>query len=536
MSNVSEELLSEKVQKYYGKYLTLAAEGDLSFIKNVDKPIFSKLEQKAFHDFADASMQLSYFRKASELLYNATHIKRKDGTTEFAIIKSGMRKFNTHLNPPKDLFSKDENDFFDRTGRSFSKMIAENPKRWIGRTYFKLSQNALKTINDIDSNHIESLNTKNVSLSPKSFGATITGARGNISSKNIEFTSHKQKFENEFEKSYTTKEKEQYSSPITKSEEITNKIYSTTYKAKEKVKSTYKAKKGTLKNAASKAVKIGAALGAVVIIGLTVKNGVEAYKFNKTSAHANPSLGYQTIVTQDTLDKLDDISKLIDSVRNSTTIPEQQELYEIRDSLDETLDLVINDLVRTSFEKQYPNLIIPEDGIETLYDKTEENLSDGSSGNYITINCHDQYGKEYKYVISEFTSEGENRTEDYFNNEFNLDYSIKDDIADSATGPHKQRTMAVEKVLNQFKQILEDTYDLAGSGAKLDIPKAKYDNAKVVDKETIFQLIEANFSLFEPEFKLVIPEKAQMQNSKKTKNETIISEKTVINNDLHDDR
>lgn len=507
-TNDSPESLSEQVQKYYGYYLSQAAQGDLSFLEDENCPIFNDRELSAFKKFASSSMKINYFRDASELLHSATHKKDRDGHVVFSINEKKMNQYHTFLNPPRERFSKQENAFFDNTGRTFSKMIAENPKRWIGHTYFKVAINALKTINEIDSNHIASLNTRNISLTPKSFGATITGARGNITPTRS-FSSPKQEFRNEIKKLYTDEERAKYRRPVSPIEDLGANIYSAGYRTKEAAKSTYKAHKGTLKKAAVKAFKIGAALGMSALLALAVKAGIDAHNFNLTSADANSKLGYHVVVSQDTLDRLNNIESMIDEVDNSSAIPSTDQLYEVRDELDETIDLVIEDLVRNSFEEQYPNLTISENGIETHYDKSHADPDDGRTGNYIYITCHDSHGKEYRYTITNFTSQGENRTDKSFDNEYDLDHVIPGDIADTAHGPYKTRTEATGDVISDFRQILQDTIELAGTEGLVDIPQAEYDNAKAVDKENIVLYLKAKFSIFKPEFRLVTPEKTQ---------------------------
>lgn len=505
MPNASQELLSEHVQKYYGKFLAKAAQGDLSFIDKENGPIFNETEKQAFYAFSEHSMRLEYFRGASEVLFDATHPKGKD---TFSIDEEKMDKFNSYLNPPQKLFSDDENKFFDSTGRSFSKMLAENPKRWIGHTYYRIAKNALKVIDEIDSNHIASLNTKGVSLSPKSFGATITGARGRISPSR-EFSSPKQEFSHEMKTMYTPAEEEKYKNRVSPLENLGAKMYGAAYNTKEKAKATYTAHKGTLKKALIQGAKILAALGVAAAIALAAKAGIDAHTFNQLSAQTNADQGYHIVVNQDTLDKLDNLELRIDETENLSSIPSTQELTDLRDDIDDVLDLVVEDLVRQSFEEQYPNLKIAENGIQTSYDKSKESAVDSRTGNEITIICHDASGKEYKYVIDAFASQGEDRIGTYFDDQYKLDYQIKGDIYNSASGTYKSRTEAVGNILDQFRDYLKHSYELAGTDAVLDIPDAQYDNAVLEGNDNVFDYLKAKASLFRPRFKSVIPEKIQ---------------------------
>ena len=531
MQNASPEVLSENVQKYYGAFLAKAAEGDLKFINDTESQIFNATEKAAFYSFANNSMKLNYFKVVSEALSNATQTKRKDGTVSFSIDEAGMQNFHNYLNPPRELFSDKENNFFDRTGRSFERIIAENPKRWIGHTYYRVAANALRTINEIDSTHISQLDTKGISLSPKSFGATITGARGSITPSR-EFSSPKQEFKSEIDTLYTSEEKQKYSQQVSTIENLGAKVYGAGHRAKEKAKATYTANKGTIQKAVKQAAKIGLALGVSAAISLAIRAGINAHTFNQLSANTNPEQGYSVVVTQDTLDKLNELESRINETENSNSIPSTQELGELRDDIDDILDLVVEDLVRQSFEEQYPNLKIAENGIQTSYDKSKESDVDGRTGNEITIVCHDAYGKEYQYVITDFESQGKNHINTYFDDQYKLDYAIRDDISDSASGTYKSRSDAVGHILDQFRDFLNNSYDLAGTDATLDIPDAEYDNSVLEGNKSLLTFLKSKFNVFKPKFKLVIPEKAVETPTVEASTKTA----TIIEHDDHDDR
>lgn len=498
--NASQKSLSEYVQRYYGDFLAQASNNDLSFLTQPNAPVFNEREQAAFKDFSEYSLKLNYFKKASEYLFDATYAQRKDGQQYFNIDEKKMGVFNTFLNPPRENLSEEKNAFWDETGRSFSKIIEENPKRWIGHTYYRIARKSLQQIDEIDSNHISSLNAK--TLSPKSFGATITGARGTITVQE-RFSSKKQELKTEFKKSYTADEHSRLKAPVSQLENLGATIYKAGHNAKENVKTTYKAHKGTLKKALKQAVKIGFALGMSVALTLAIKAGIDAHEFNQlANDEAYASQGYSVVVTQETLDRLESLAIELENTENASAIPSTQELYEHRDNIDKVLDLVVVDLVKHSFQEKYPNLSITD--VETHYDKSHVDESDGKDGNYIYITCKDKYGKEYKYTLTDFRSQGENRIDTYFDDQYDLDYKISNEIADTATGPYKNRTEATGDVLQKLEEFVKNSIVLARSDAEIDIPQAEYDNAKVVNKETLWQKIRANF---DGHFKIVSPEK-----------------------------
>ena len=91
MKNASSEVLAAQVQKYYGPFLARAAQGDLSFIDDTELAIFNDAEKQAFYSFAGNSMRLAYYKDASEILFEATHPKGKDGS--FGIDEEKMGKY-----------------------------------------------------------------------------------------------------------------------------------------------------------------------------------------------------------------------------------------------------------------------------------------------------------------------------------------------------------------------------------------------------------------------------------------------------------
>ena len=496
----SQKSLSEYVERYYGSFLAQASQNDFSFMTEPGAPVFNEREQAAFKAFAEYSLKLNYFKKASEYLFDATHSTNKDGHQYFSIDEKKMGIFNTFLNPPREDLTEEKNAFWDKTGRSFSKMIEENPKRWIGHTYYRIARNSLQQIDEIDSNHISSLNPK--TLSPKSFGATITGARGTISVQE-RFSSKKQELKTDFQRSYTADEHSKLKKPVSPLEDLGATIYKAGHKANENIKTTYKAHKGTLKKALIQASKIGVALAIAALIALATKAGIDAHTFNQLSNDdIYASQGYHTVVSQDTIDRLDSLLIELENTENDSAIPTTQKLYEHRDNIDDALDLVVEDLVRYSFQEKYPNLSVTD--VETHYDKSSVNEADGKDGNFIYITCKDKYGKEYKYTLTDFRSQGANRIDTYFDDQYALDYEIGDEIANTATGPYKSRTEATGSVLQKLQEFVRNSIVLARSDAEINIPQAEYDNAKVVNGETIWQKIKSNF---DGHFKLVIPEK-----------------------------
>ena len=490
--------VSDQVQEYYGKYLTLASNGDLSFLEHNGTTergfLTSKFDadqKRLFKNYAKAVNKVSTFKTAAGKLHNATYYNDK-----FDVDPDLMDEYHEFMQS-------------DPETQSFDKFIAENSKRWIGHISYRRSASELEKIKLIDSNHIAVLGGR--SITPKSFGATITGARGNVAP-------IKERLANEFEDSYTIKEHEEYDQEISASEKLRATAYKAGYHSKESLKSVYTANQGTLKKALKRAAIIGVSLALVSAAVKGVNSVGNAIEYSKTSAYTNTEAGYVQTIDDDTMQTLRQTDELIGNLKESTSTPSKEDLFEVRDALDEEIDLVIEDLVRSSFHEQYPNLIIPEGGVETHYDKADVDPVDGQSGNYIYITCNDINGKTYNYTITEFGSEGifSNRTKTSFDNEYSLDYEIPGKINSSDSKTYDVNTKTISDIIAEFEQIHEETLDLAGSAGSINIPQAAYDNAKAVDKEGILDMLKAKYSkvsifALKPRFDLVTPEKTEIE-------------------------
>lgn len=504
---IKDEPLAAQVQKLYGEDLTKAAKGDLSFIRNNTttkhgyiEPIYTQEQLTLFQKFADSVSKISLFKEASEKLHTATY----DGD-RFDVDPELMDEYHK--------FMQGNNET-----KSFDNFIAENPKRWVGHIFYEKSKSSIETIKKIDPNHLVALNQK--SLTPKSFAASISGARGTIDRTPIQ-----EKLSNEFEQMYSDKEHEKYDKDENLGDVIGVAAYRAAFNAKESIKQVYKAHKGTLQKALKKAAILALSLGMVTAGAKGISAAKDAIEFNSTSAYTNADSGYVQTIDDETMQTLKGTDVLIENLKSSTSTPTKEELQEVRSALDNEIDLVIEDLVRKSFEEQYPNLTIIENGVETHYDKKDVDPENGISGNYIYITCQDVNGKVYNYTITDFSSQGENRTNTSFDNEYALDYELNRKISSSDTQSYDKNTKTVTDIIKEFEQIHQDTLDLAGSDAVVEIPQAAYDNAKAVDKESVFDLLKAKYShvsiwALKPNFKLVIPEREQTQESSTLSSET----------------
>lgn len=487
--------VADQVESIYGNYLSMATQGDLSFIEhNVTSrggfltTKFTQEQLTLFRNFATESEKFSTFKIASKKLYSATHSNNK-----FDINPELLEEYHDFMQNDKETIS-------------FDKFISENPPRWIGHIYYQKTMKEFREIKKIDPNHLSALEHK--TITPKSFGASITGAKGKI-------LPAKSKISKEINSLYSKKEQEKYSKDKTFSESLGVATYKTGHKISENTKAVYKAHKGTLKKAVKRAALIGLAIGLIATAAKGIDIAKDAIEFKELDAYTNQKAGYAQTIDDETLETLQNTDVLIQNLENSSSTPTTAQLDEVRDALDEEIDLVIKDLVGNSFSEQYPNLTITD--IDTHYDKSDVDPNNNISGNYIYISCQDANGKTYNYTITDFRSQGDNRTKTSFDNEYTLDYDLSEKIETANSQSYEKNTKTVKEIIEEFKKIHADTIELAGADGLVSIPQAAYDSAKAADKENFLDLLKAKYSevsifALKPNFKLVIPEKIKTEN------------------------
>ena len=488
IEDLPESSIAEQVQKYYGEYLSKAAIGDLSFVQHNaitrDDSIvhrFNPEQLKLFEAYAKYSERVARFQEASSLLQDATYHQ-----DSFDISPELMNNFESFMQS-------------DPETASFSKFLAENPKRWIGHISYRSAVNEINKIKKIDPNHLAVLSKK--SLTPQSFGATITGARGRI-------TPVKEKIQSQFKSSYSDKEHEDYSKGVTFSERLGATAYKAGYHAKEKAKEFYKAHKGTIKKALQKAAIIAVSLGMVVAASKGIGAIRDAHEFNTQAYMGNTA--YEQTVSNETIQMMQQADELLSSLENSSSIPTVEQLREVTNIIDNEGNVIIDSLIRNSFEHQFENLTIPEGGVVIHYNKNHDSKSDGSLGNYVYINCQDENGKEYKYTIRDFRSQGENRIQRLFDDERNIDEHAEN-VYDVYSDNFTVNSQNAKEYLAVLRQMHNNNVELAGSFIIIDSPQIHYDNAKVTDSETLgdkFNLEMAKLFSVGGKLKTVTPEKA----------------------------
>ena len=483
-----DESIADQIQKHYGPYLSMAARGDLSFVQHNGTtrdgfiaPRFSPEQLKLFENYAKYSERVARFQEASSILQDATHHH-----SSFDISPEGMDEFEEFMQK-------------DTETASFKKMLDENPKRWIGHIYYRRSVNAINEIQKIDPDHLTVLSKH--SLTPKSFGAVITGARGRISPV-------KEQIKTQFKASYSDQEHEDFSKKVSLGEELGASAYRTGYHVKEKAKQFYTAHKGTLKKALQKAGILVLSLGLVLGASKAIDAAIDDHKFNNDVYMGSPA--YVDTVNDETQKMMEDVDAFLTSLESSSAIPTADQLRQATEMVDNEGNIIMDNLIRNSFESQFPNLNIPKGGVTIQYDKSRDDKSDGSLGNFVYITCQDEHGKEYSYTIKDFRSQGENRIDRLFKDERNIDQQANT-INNVYKDNYLNNSESAREYLEKLRAMHNNNVELAGVSIIINNAEISYDNAKANDSETLGDRIKLEFAkIFSiNNMKTVAPEKAQ---------------------------
>lgn len=462
LKDTPEASIADQIQKYYGEYLTLAAKGDLSFVEHNGTtrdgfiaPRFSPDQLKLFKAYAKSSERVARFQEASSLLQDATYHQ-----DSFDISPELMERFEIFMES-------------DPETTSFKKFIDENPKRWIGHVSYRKAVSEINKIKEIDPNHLSVLSKK--SLTPQSFGATITGARGRL-------TPVKEKIQSQFDASYSEKEHEDYSKKINFGERLGASAYRVGHHAKEGIKQFYTAHKGTIQKALQKAGILAISLGMVFAASKGIGAIKDAHEFNTQAYMGNPA--YVQTVNDETVTMMENVDEFLTSLENSSAIPTADQLRQATEMVDSEGNIIMDSLIRNSFKNQFANLTIPEGGVVIQYDKSRDDKSDGSLGNFVYITCQDETGKEYKYTIRNFRSQGENRIEQLFKDERNIDAQAGT-IGSVYDNNYLANSQNAKEYIAQLREKHNHNIELAGTYIVIDSAQITYDNAKATDSETL---------------------------------------------------
>lgn len=481
--------VNDQIQEYYGKYLTKAANGDLSFLEDnaILKPgsltyKFSPEQVKAFRRYSRESERVARFQEASSLLQDATYVQDR-----FDVSPELMNEFESFMQS-------------DPGTRKFANFIAENPKRWIGHVSYLTAVSEIDKIKEVDPNHLAVLSKK--SLTPQSFGATITGVRGRI-------TPVMSKIEQEFQSTYSEQEHDKYSKDLSIPEVLEKAAYTTGHNTSQKAQQFYSAHKGTIQKALKKAAIIALSLGIVTAGAKGINAAIDAYEFNNNTYMGNPA--YVETVNNETQQMMAEVDEYLTFLENSPTIPTAEQLRYATELVDNSGNIIMDNLVRNSFSQQFPNLTIPEGGVVLHYNKSHDNKADGRLGNYVYITCQDKSGNEYRYTITNFGSQGENRIERLFRDERSID-ALADTIGTTQYSDYTTNAEKSSEYIQDLRSMYNNNLELAGTVIMFqNAHQINYDNERAGGTEDLGDMIKLEGSkifCIDPKIKTVTPEKS----------------------------
>lgn len=514
--------VNQQIERILGPYLDQAANGNLSFLDNdPNGRVFDKNQREAFNQYNNHSQLLKNYRKAADKLNYATMVVTKNNKLKFDVSPEAIEDFEKFMRSDINTASTLDN-------------IKERPKSWIGHISFLRTRKALSVIAEVDPDYIKGLNISSSTLTPKSFAAEISGARGHVYSQsknvvkdlnqisNVTFKKERMKYVQRDKDGNVLKDengkvmlkqisgferfhKGAYTVGYYASEATKNIIYGTANlaaKAGKFVGEKLTAGAGALTKAVQKHLKKIAAFSLAVAMAAVITFTGNVIEFQQLSDLTNPEAGYTQTVTKDTQQVLADVDQMIADLENSSTLPSSSQLFELRDAMDEEINVVLSDVISRNVREQYPNL--NPTSISTYYN------GDEGHNNYIYITCEDQNGVEKTFTISNSYSQGADVIDTSFHYEFKLDHEDGSTIRSATgTGTAYQQADSTTDYLNVMKQRQALIHQMAGSDYEIHSAEMRYANALSGGNNSVFLLLAAKAEnrLHLAHIKSTIPEK-----------------------------
>lgn len=328
-----------RVNMLLKKYLPLASTGDLSFLvepefqqevdsifgqRNDGKDIFDYIS-RSFEDYADSAVTLHQFQDAEQLLSKAM---RQDRAGNLVVSKKYLEQYQNYMRRNGDPL------------KSFDDYTRLHTRTTVGHTYYRTY---LKAFRKICETNPEVANSPAFSkVTPEMFDATIRGV-------------YKPK-----EHLQDISDLEQISDQYNLGSQILDAVYNKKQRLVDYSKTH------------TRQIMAGVLIGATLLGGTSIPAYQSVQEYNSINIYNAVEKGYSLGISDETLQQLVDSRELLDSLRNSSELPETQKLLELRDMLDQNYDNIFSDLVTPAFEKAYPGCNVTE--VETSY-----YISSGSS-------------------------------------------------------------------------------------------------------------------------------------------------------------
>ena len=156
-------LTSEELQSKYSLPLTMAARGDTEFTRPENniingRRLYSNQEIEIFRDYAFSAGRLRQFQEATNKLSGTL---REDRNGEKYIDKHAMDNYHKFMQTTS------------KSTRYFDDFISEHSRQGIGHNFYLKTRQAIKRINEIDSQHLP-IGKFIRDITPEAFGSTIS--------------------------------------------------------------------------------------------------------------------------------------------------------------------------------------------------------------------------------------------------------------------------------------------------------------------------------------------------------------------------
>ncbi len=470
-------LTSEELQSKYSLPLTMAARGDTEFTRPENniingRRLYSNQEIEIFRDYAFSAGRLRQFQEATNKLSGTL---REDQNGEKYIDKHAMDNYHKFMQTTS------------KSTRYFDDFISEHSRQGIGHNFYLKTRQAIKRINEIDSQHLP-IGKFIRDITPEAFGSTISRVNSHSQIKDQASSMYSRS---------ETKEFREEPSLVKEAAHVIGK----------KAQKFFTKHKSQVRN-----VMISAACLATLLGGASYLNDRAA--FQDLDVKTNAEQGYQNYVSPETINKLSAIRTAIENAENSPTQPSYDDLNSIRQGLDGVIDDVMSDLVTDAFESKNPDCKVTS--VETNYDKTVNIYATNEfhPENFCTISYTDKNGEEKEITIHEFNSLAGNPIMQSYDNEYDLD---KNSPSVNENDNFVKQGEDVMQTLAEYRKILEDTEHLAGTR----------------------MIYSGGFLFTDPSLKTILPEKAQIlqeEKSESVETKTDDSKTQQVQEDSYDER
>lgn len=448
---------ADDVQAKYSTYLTLASEGDLSFLERENNYIFSeqyqgarfqRTESNIFREYAKQSEMLRQFKDAAAILADAICV---DG-------------------PPYEDAVEDYRKYMKRTSpetKKFDREISEHSPAYIGHTYYRTSRESLKAIQSIDSSHLDGLPVSKT-LAPEQFGANISG-----------FTTINRLMEATKQDARTldtNEERREYAQKPSFIQEAGYRFFA--------------------KNQRGMALSLAAiiALGGITGVGSAIKT---AHDYNKLSIDTLQEQGYKIDLSSETISSIQDVERLVQDLQSQSTIPTKDQLYEVGETIDDLFDVILEEKIAPSFLESHPGATnVSVDHYYNFHDANDPYKA-------IIISYTDSNGKQQEERATSFSSVGfltPNDVSDVFDHEYDVDASYGDISKLFSSGNYTDNGKDATKILDGYSGNIEFMKHLAAldlsykdgslfgilpASVKADFPEkdSKSSNTRTIDDD-----------------------------------------------------